>query len=122
LVARDGGVFAFGDALFHGSTGALRLNEPIVGMAATSSGRGYWFVAADGGVFSFGDARYYGSVAASAAASAAARVVGIAASATGAGYVVAAADGSTWSFGDVADVGSTPPPARPIVGVALAGE
>ncbi|MGH9009212.1 MAG: hypothetical protein ACRDYF_05110, partial [Acidimicrobiia bacterium] len=33
LVARDGGVFAFGDAAFLGSTGAVVLNQPIVGMA-----------------------------------------------------------------------------------------
>ena len=35
LVASDGGIFAFGDAAFYGSTGALTLNKPIVGMAAT---------------------------------------------------------------------------------------
>ena len=28
-VASDGGVFAFGDARFHGSTGSLHLNAPI---------------------------------------------------------------------------------------------
>ena len=33
LVASDGGVFAYGDAGFYGSTGALTLNKPIVGMA-----------------------------------------------------------------------------------------
>ena len=38
-VASDGGIFAFGDAAFHGSTGAISLNRPIVGMAATPSGR-----------------------------------------------------------------------------------
>ena len=32
------------------------LNQPVVGMAPTPSGEGYWLVAADGGVFSFGDA------------------------------------------------------------------
>jgi hypothetical protein len=36
LVAADGGIFAFGDAAFLGSTGALRLVEPIVGMASTT--------------------------------------------------------------------------------------
>ena len=41
---------------FYGSTGALHLNQPIVGMAATPDGGGYWLVAADGGIFSFGDA------------------------------------------------------------------
>jgi hypothetical protein len=37
LVARDGGIFAFGDARFYGSTGNIRLNQPIVGMTATST-------------------------------------------------------------------------------------
>jgi hypothetical protein len=32
-------------------------------MAATPTGKGYWFVAADGGVFTFGDAPFYGSAA-----------------------------------------------------------
>jgi hypothetical protein len=36
LVASDGGVFAFGDATFEGSTGSLALNKPVVGMAAVS--------------------------------------------------------------------------------------
>jgi len=34
LVAADGGVFPSGAAPFLGSTGAVRLNQPIVGMAA----------------------------------------------------------------------------------------
>ena len=34
LVASDGGIFAFGDARFYGSTGARNLNRPIVGIAA----------------------------------------------------------------------------------------
>ena len=34
------------------------LNQPIVGMAATPDGSGYWLVASDGGVFSFGDAPF----------------------------------------------------------------
>ena len=59
--AQDGGVFAFGNARFHGSTGGRRLNQPIVGMAPTPTGKGYWLVARDGGVFCFGDAKFYGS-------------------------------------------------------------
>ena len=35
LVASDGGVFNYGDAGFFGSAGALPLNKPIVGMAAS---------------------------------------------------------------------------------------
>ncbi|HMC53250.1 MAG TPA: S8 family serine peptidase, partial [Acidimicrobiales bacterium] len=61
MAASDGGIFSFGDAGFYGSTGALRLSKPIVGMASTPSGAGYWMVASDGGVFSFGDAVFYGS-------------------------------------------------------------
>ena len=34
-----------------------RSTQPIVGMAATPDGKGYWLVAADGGIFTFGDAR-----------------------------------------------------------------
>jgi hypothetical protein len=65
LVAADGGVFSFGDAAFSGSMGGQHLNAPIVGMAATPDGGGYWLVAADGGVFSFGDAAFSGAAAGS---------------------------------------------------------
>ena len=39
----------------------MTLNKPIVGMAATPDGKGYWLVASDGGIFSYGDAPFYGS-------------------------------------------------------------
>ncbi|MGH9156617.1 MAG: hypothetical protein ACRD1K_12455, partial [Acidimicrobiales bacterium] len=61
LVGSDGGVFAYGDALFAGSTGGSRLSRPVVGLTPSPSGRGYWLVASDGGVFAFGDARFLGS-------------------------------------------------------------
>ncbi len=38
LVVSDGGVFTFGDASFHGSMGATRLNGPVVGMASMPYG------------------------------------------------------------------------------------
>jgi len=60
-VASDGGIFAFGDAGFYGSTGSLTLNKPITGMTTTPDGKGYWLVASDGGIFAFGDAGFYGS-------------------------------------------------------------
>ena len=37
MVGRDGGIFNYGDAGFYGSAGGLRLNRPIVGMAAIQS-------------------------------------------------------------------------------------
>ena len=62
LVAGDGGIFSFGDAQFHGSTGGTTLNQPVVGMASTPSGHGYLLDASDGGIFAFGDARFDGSM------------------------------------------------------------
>src|SRR5438270_580317 len=61
MASAAGGVFSFGDARFHGSTGGVALLQPIVGMASTATGRGYWLVASDGGIFNFGDAGYHGS-------------------------------------------------------------
>jgi hypothetical protein len=54
-------VFAFGDAVVRGSLGGQKLNSPIVAVAATTTGEGYWLFAADGGVFAFGDAAFMGS-------------------------------------------------------------
>ena len=61
-MASDGGLFAFGSAQFYGSMGGQPLNAPIVGMAATPTGGGYWEVASDGGLFAFGSAQFYGSM------------------------------------------------------------
>ena len=60
-MASDGGIFSYGGAPFYGSTGGLHLNAPIVGMAVTPNGAGYWLLASDGGIFAFGDAVFYGS-------------------------------------------------------------
>ena len=116
-VASDGGVFAFGDAPFLGSTGALRLNSSVVGMAPTASRRGYWLVAADGGVFAFGDARFLGSTGATRLAR---PVVGMASTPTGNGYWLVASDGGVFAFGDAAFQGSTGALTlnSPIVGMA----
>jgi len=104
LVASDGGIFSFGDAAFYGSTGAMALNKPIVGMAATPDGKGYWLVASDGGIFSFGDAAFYGSTGAMALNK---PIVGMAATTDGHGYWLVGSDGGIFSFGDAAFFGST---------------
>ena len=79
------------------------LNQPVVGMAATPDGRGYWLVAADGGIFSFGDAGFYGSTG---GMSLNAPIVGMAATPDGRGYWLVAADGGIFSFGDARFWGS----------------
>jgi hypothetical protein len=40
VVGVDGGIYAYGAAPFKGSTGAIKLNKPMVGMAPTPSGQG----------------------------------------------------------------------------------
>ena len=52
LVGADGGVFAFGDAVFWGGLAGVVLDAPVVGMVGSPGGGGYWLVGADGGVFS----------------------------------------------------------------------
>ena len=119
LVATDGGVFAFGSAGFFGSMGGTPLNRPVVGMADTPDGRGYWLVASDGGIFAFGDAGFYGSMGGTPLNR---PVVGMAASRDGRGYWLVASDGGIFAFGDAGFYGSMggTPLNRPVVGMAAA--
>ncbi|MGH9153462.1 MAG: PQQ-dependent sugar dehydrogenase, partial [Acidimicrobiales bacterium] len=109
-------VFHFGDAPFAGSTGELALNQPLVGMAATPSGEGYWLLARDGGVFGFGDAAFHGSTGAIRLTQ---PVVGLAADPRSRGYWFVAADGGVFAF-DVPFLGSMGDKAlnQPLVGMA----
>ena len=117
FVASDGGIFSFGDAGFFGSTGNIKLNQSIVGMASTPTGNGYWFVAADGGIFSFGDAKFYGSTGNIKLNQ---PIVGMASTPTGNGYWFVASDGGIFSFGDAPFLGSMGGTTlnQPIVGMA----
>jgi hypothetical protein len=103
LAAADGGVFAFCGAPFYGSMGGKPLNQPIVGIAATPDGKGYWLAASDGGVFSFGDAAFDGSMGGKPLNQ---PIVGIASTADGMGYWLVASDGGVFSFGDASFHGS----------------
>jgi hypothetical protein len=116
-VASDGGIFSYGDAQFYGSTGAMHLNKPIVGMAPTHDGKGYWLVASDGGIFSYGDAVFYGSTGAMHLNK---PIVGMAVTADGKGYWLVASDGGIFNYGDAAFYGSTGAITlnKPIVGMA----
>jgi Transglycosylase-like domain len=117
LVGADGGVFAFGQAAFHGSTGATHLNQPIVGIRATPDGLGYWEVASDGGVFAFGDAGFYGSTGAMHLNQ---PIVDIEPTPDGGGYWLVASDGGAFAFGDADFYGSAIglSPTSTIVGLA----
>ncbi|MGA2303952.1 MAG: G1 family glutamic endopeptidase [Acidimicrobiales bacterium] len=116
LVGSDGGIFTFGAAQFYGSTGALTLQRPVVGITPTANDGGYWLVASDGGIFSFGNAGYYGSIPRLGFAPAGstnpkrlnAPIVGMVPSADGAGYFMVASDGGVFAFGDAKFEGSCP--------------
>ncbi len=112
--------------MFHQNpqlTGALaqpapqHLNQPVVGLASTPDGGGYWEVASDGGIFNFGDAAFYGSMGGQHLNR---PIVGIAATSDGRGYWEVASDGGIFAFGDAVFRGSTGNIHlnRPIVGMA----
>ena len=103
-VASDGGVFTFGAAQFYGSTGAIKLNKPVVGMAATPDGKGYWLVASDGGIFAYGDAQFYGSTGSMVLNK---PIMGMIPTIDGGGYWLIARDGGVFAFGDAPFYGST---------------
>jgi hypothetical protein len=116
LVGSDGGIFTFGSASFYGSTGAMKLQRPVVDITPTADDGGYWLVASDGGIFTFGDATYHGSIPGIGIAPAGssspdrlnAPIVGMVPSADGGGYFMVAADGGVFAFGDAKFAGSCP--------------
>lgn len=119
MVAADGGIFTFGNRTFHGSTGNMPLNQPIVGGATdVSDYDGYWIVARDGGVFAF-NAEFHGSLAGSALTSPA---VEIEPTPTGNGYWIVQANGKVTAFGGARHHGdmSTTTLNRPIIGMSVA--
>ena len=78
----------------YGSLAGVRLHAPVVGIAATPSGHGYWMVASDGGVFTFGDAHFFGSMGGKHLA---APIVGIAPTPDGNGYWLVGSDGGVFT-------------------------
>jgi hypothetical protein len=99
--------------------GGKPLNQPIVGMAVTPDGGGYWLVAADGGIFSFGDAPFYGSTGSIHLNK---PIVGMTANPAG-GYWFTASDGGVFAFGApfYGSLGSVPQ-AHPIVAITSSGD
>ena len=115
VVTATASVHPFGSAKSYGSPGTL--NKPIVGVAATLNGLGYWLVASDGGVFNYGNAAFLGSRGGQPLNK---PIVGMAATPDGAGYWLVASDGGIFSYGDAAFFGSRggQPLNAPIVGMA----
>jgi hypothetical protein len=111
------GAAGSGSARFLGSPAGTNLSRPVVGIAATPSGNGYWLVASDGGIFTYGDAHFYGSTGAIHLNQ---PIVGMAATPTGRGYWLVASDGGIFTYGDAHFSGSlgTHPPAAPVAGIA----
>jgi hypothetical protein len=111
-----GQVYAFGSAVDFGSPG--KINLPVVGMASTPTGNGYWVAATDGGVFAHGDAGFFGSTGDIVLNK---PMVGMAATPSGKGYWLVASDGGIFAKGDARFFGSTGAIKlnKPIVGMAV---
>ncbi len=116
LTGSDGGVFSFGNARFHGSTGAMVLQRPVVGMVPTADEGGYWLDASDGGIFAFGNSQFYGSIpglglnpaGSGLPHSLNAPIVAVEPSIDDGGYFMVASDGGVFAFGDAHFAGSCP--------------
>ncbi len=127
VITASGNVYTEGDATYYGSIGQLDpkappgganaagLSHPMVGMAVTADGKGYWTIDSGGDIYSFGDATYYGSAgqlnpseppAGSNQANLAKPIVGMARTGDGKGYWFVAADGGVFAFGDAGFFGS----------------
>ena len=119
IASWTGAVTPYGGAPSFGSPASfgIHLNKPVLGMAATPTGRGYWLVASDGGIFNFGDATFYGSTGGIHLNQ---PIVGMAATPSGHGYWLVASDGGIFSYGDAGFYGSTGSLHlnQPIVGMA----
>lgn len=61
LQTRDGGVFTYDGAPFHGSMVGVAPG-PFVAFTWTLTGEGYWILDGQGAVFAWGDAQYHGGV------------------------------------------------------------
>ncbi len=124
LVTALGFVETYGGAGFYGDLSADHLSAPIVAMAVTPDGKGYWLAAADGTVYAFGNAHSYGDLSGEAGGVGQA-IVTIVATPDGKGYWLVDASGAVAHFGDAPAInGGRPLPARqlltPVVSAAIA--
>jgi peptidoglycan hydrolase-like amidase len=119
VVTRDGGVFSFGGAQFHGSLPGIGVRTPARDITEGPGG-GYWILGEDGGVFSFGPVEFHGSMGGQRLNS---PVVGMQSTASRRGYWLVAGDGGIFTFGDAPFFGSTGNLRlnRPVVAMAPTG-
>ena len=103
-MASDGGIFSYGDATFYGSTGAIHLNKPIVGMAATPDGERLLAGRLRRRHLQLRRRAFYGSTGAIHLNK---PIVGMATTTDGSGYWLVASDGGIFSYGDAGFYGST---------------
>jgi hypothetical protein len=95
----NGAVFMDGTSNY-GSRAHAWLKRPVVDMASTPSGSGYWLLRSDGRVLAFGDAVKRGAV-----TSDNTKVVGMSSTADGGGYWMVTRSGRVLSFGNAAAFG-----------------
>jgi YVTN family beta-propeller protein len=97
LAARGGTVFGLGSAA---SLGGIRTtsSDPVVGIAGSPDGKGYFVATADGDVTAFGDVTSHGDL--STKHIARSDVVAIVTTQDANGYWLIGADGEVYSFGD----------------------
>lgn len=98
LAGRNGSVYHYGAARWHGSMGGQFLKAPIGGIAAMPDGLGYYLFGFNGSVYHFGSARWRGSLAAR--TDLGAPVMAMAVTHTGLGYWLVTATGRVFPFGD----------------------
>ena len=106
LSAANGKVSGSGNAVEYGSLSTSPKANPVVGIASTPDGKGYWEVTRDGGVARFGDAGNYNDLPGLHVN--VHDIVAIAPTSDGKGYWLIGADGGEFAFGDAGYHGSLP--------------
>lgn len=111
-LGRNGGVASLGVG-WYGSRSDRAVRKPVVAMASTPDGLGYWLTSKSGQVYAFGDAPYKGG-----AKGTMPSVVGIAPTTSGGGYWLAGAGGVVKAFGDAVHLGDLMGTESPVKGIA----